>query len=59
MNKEEKKFDCVKFKYELQEKLLKASGAKNLREYVNYANKVSQKSSLHKIKGSVAAPATV
>jgi hypothetical protein len=49
MNKEEKKFDCVKFKYELQEKLLKDSEAKNLREYVNYANKVSQKSSLFKI----------
>jgi hypothetical protein len=50
MNKEEKKFDCIKFKYELQEKLLKNSEAKSLREYVNYANKVSQKSSLHKIK---------
>jgi hypothetical protein len=52
MNKE-KQFDCVKFKNELQEKLLKSSGAKNLREYVNYANKISQKSSLHKIKGKV------
>ena len=49
MNKE-KEFDCIKFKYELQEKLLKNSGAKNLREYVSYANKVSQKSSLHKTK---------
>ena len=49
MNKE-KKFDCVKFKYDLQEKLLKESGAKNLREYVNYVNKIAQKSSLHKIK---------
>ncbi|GHV11163.1 hypothetical protein FACS189491_01910 [Spirochaetia bacterium] len=49
MNKE-KKFDCVKFKYDLQEKLLKESGANNLREYVNYVNKVAQKSSLHKIK---------
>jgi hypothetical protein len=49
MNKD-KKFDCVKFKYELQEKLLKASGAKNLREYVNYVNKVASKSSLHRIK---------
>jgi hypothetical protein len=50
MNKEEKKFDCIKFKYELQEKLLKDSGAKNLREYAGYANKVSQKSSFHKTK---------
>jgi hypothetical protein len=49
MNKE-KKFDCVKFKYDLQEKLLKKSGAKNLREYVNYVNKIAQKSSLHKAK---------
>jgi hypothetical protein len=53
MTKEEKKIDCIKFKYELQEKLLKDSGAKNLREYVNYANAVSQKSSLHKIKEKV------
>jgi hypothetical protein len=52
MNKE-KAFDCIKLKYELQEKLLKSSGAKNLREYVRYANKVSQKSSLHKIKEKV------
>jgi hypothetical protein len=51
MNKE-KQFDCVKFKYELQEKLLKESGAKNLREYVNYANKIYQESTLHK-KGDV------
>ena len=47
MNKE-KQFDCVKFKNELQEKLLKESGAKTLKEYVDYANKVAQKSSLHK-----------
>jgi hypothetical protein len=49
MNKE-KKFDCIKFKYELQEKLLKSSGAKNLREYVNYANEIARKSTLHKTK---------
>jgi hypothetical protein len=49
MNKE-KEFDCIKFKYELQEKLLKSSEAKNLREYVNYANKIAQKSTLHKTK---------
>jgi hypothetical protein len=48
MNKE-KQFDCVKFKNELQEKMLKNSGAKNLQEYVDYANKLAQKSSLHKI----------
>jgi|TergutMp193P3_1026864.scaffolds.fasta_scaffold92599_2 hypothetical protein len=47
MNKD-KKFDCVKFKYELQEKTLKNSGAKNLHEYVDYVNKIAQTSSLHK-----------
>jgi hypothetical protein len=47
---EKKEFDCIKFKYELQEKLLKNSGAKNLREYVNYANKIAQESTLHKTK---------
>jgi hypothetical protein len=49
MNKE-KQFDCVKFKNELQEKLLKKSEAKNLQEYVEYANKMAQNSSLHKLK---------
>ena len=49
MNKE-KQFDCVKFKKELQEKLLKKSGAKNLDEYVKYVNKVAKESSLHKVK---------
>jgi hypothetical protein len=48
-----KRFDCIQFKYELNEKLLKNSGAKNLREYVEYVNKVAQKSSLHKVKVSV------
>ncbi|MDR3170798.1 MAG: hypothetical protein LBU17_04125 [Treponema sp.] len=52
MNKE-KEFDCIKFKYELQEKTLKSSGAKNLREYVNYVNEMAQKSSLHKSKEKV------
>jgi hypothetical protein len=47
MNKE-KQFDCVKFKNELQKNLLKNSGAKNLQEYVDYANKLAQKSPLHK-----------
>jgi len=49
----EKKFDCIKFKNELQKNLLKNSGAKNLREYVDYANKTAQKSSLHKTKEKV------
>ena len=47
MNKE-KQFDCVKFKNELQEKLLEKSGAKKLQEYAEYANKIAQNSSLHK-----------
>jgi len=46
----EKKFDCVKFKNALQEKLIKKSDAKNLIEYARYANEVAQKSSLHKAK---------
>ena len=49
----DKRFDCVKFKNELQEKLLNNSKAKDLREYVQYVNKISQKSSLHKIKEKV------
>jgi len=49
MNKE-KQFDCVKFKIELQEKLLKKSEAKNISEYVKYVNEVAKKSSLHKNK---------
>jgi len=44
----EKQFDCVKFKNELQERLLTASGVKSLREYVEYVNKIAQKSLLHK-----------
>ena len=48
-----KQFDCVKFKNELQEKLLKKSGAKNITEYVNYVNEVAKKSSLHKIKEKI------
>ena len=46
----EKHFDCVKFKNELQEKLIKKSEAKNLTEYVMYVNKVASSSSLHKEK---------
>jgi hypothetical protein len=52
MNKE-KTFDCIKFKYELQEKTLKSSRAKNLREYVNYVNEMAKKSSLHKSEEKV------
>jgi len=46
MNK--KKFDAVKFKNGLQRKLLKNSKAKNLREYVDYVNKVASESSINK-----------
>jgi len=49
MNKE-KQFDCVKFKDELQAKLLQKSGAKNLQEYVHYVNKAAKNSTLHKPK---------
>jgi hypothetical protein len=43
----EKQFDCIKFKNELQEKLLIKSGVESLRGYAEYANKIAQKSSLH------------
>ena len=49
MNKE-KQFDCIKFKDELQANLLRRSGAKNLREYVQYVNKIAKGSALHKSK---------
>jgi len=39
----EKQFDCVKFKNELQEKLLTKNRIKSLREYVEYVNKIAQK----------------
>ena len=48
-----KQFDCVKFKNELHENLLKKSGVKNLREYVDYVNKTVKTSSLHKPKTAV------
>jgi len=54
MNDKEKQFDCVQFKYELQQKLLDDSGAKNLQEYVEYAHIVAQKSSLHKTSEKIA-----
>lgn len=47
MNKA-KQFDCVEFKNKLQENLMKKSGAKNLKEYVFYVNKIAQTSTLHK-----------
>ena len=47
MNKE-KQFDCVKFKNELHENLLKKSGVKNIREYVEYVNKAVKTSALNK-----------
>lgn len=47
MNKE-KQFDCINFKYELQKKLIEKSGAKNLQEFVAYANRIAKESTLHK-----------
>jgi hypothetical protein len=44
-----KKFDCVKFKDELFAKAWKKSGAKDFREYVDYANAQARKSSLFKM----------
>jgi len=49
----EKQFDCVKFKNELQANLIKNSGAKNLREYANYVNQIARKSSLHKTENRI------
>lgn len=46
MNK--KKFDAVKFKNDLQSKLLKKSKAKNLKEYVDYVNKIANESTMNK-----------
>ncbi len=47
MNKE-KKFDCVKLKREWHLKALEESGAKTIREYAEYANKMAEKSPLRK-----------
>jgi hypothetical protein len=44
--KHEKKFDCVNFKHELQRKLRKDSGAKNLSDYIKYINEVGTQSPL-------------
>ena len=40
--------DCVKFKHDLQDKLQKDSGTKDIREYVKYVRELAQKSSLYK-----------
>jgi hypothetical protein len=49
MNKE-KKFDAIKFKNDLQAKLLKDSKAKNMKEYVDYFNEIASKSRLNRVK---------
>ena len=36
--RKKKEFDCVKFKHELFQKNYKKSGAKNMYEYIEYAN---------------------
>jgi hypothetical protein len=48
MTIKEKDFDCVKFKRELFENALRISGAKNIDEYVAYANREAVKSPLHR-----------
>jgi hypothetical protein len=47
-SKDEKSFDCIKFKRQLQENVLKASKAKNSKEFVDFVNKVGKKSSLYR-----------
>jgi hypothetical protein len=49
----EKQFDCIKFKNELQKNLLKNSGAKNLQEFVDYVNNLAKNSPLHKLDEKV------
>ncbi|KZX12807.1 hypothetical protein [Methanobrevibacter curvatus] len=44
----EKTFDCIEFKRQLQENVLKASKAKNSKEFIDFINKVGIKSSLYK-----------
>ncbi|GAA5818387.1 MAG: conserved hypothetical protein [Methanobrevibacter sp. CfCl-M3] len=44
----EKDFDAIKFKRVLQENLLKRSGAKNSKEYVEYITKLASKSHVNK-----------
>ncbi|KZX12099.1 hypothetical protein [Methanobrevibacter filiformis] len=39
----EKNLDAMKFKMQLQENAWKKTGAKNLHEYVEYVNKVTNK----------------
>lgn len=43
-----KTFDCVKMKWDLQNKLLLDSKAKNLGELVSYINKAATKSDLYR-----------
>jgi hypothetical protein len=45
--RDEKSFDCVKFKRQLQENVLKASKAKNSKEFIDFVNKVGTKSFLY------------
>jgi len=44
----EKKLDALKFKRQLQKNSWKNSGAANLHEYIEYANKIALKSLLKK-----------
>jgi hypothetical protein len=46
--KDGKIVDCVKFKHDLQKKLRKDSGAKNLSEYVKYINEIGMQSPIWK-----------
>ncbi|MDR1997997.1 MAG: hypothetical protein LBQ83_06710 [Candidatus Margulisbacteria bacterium] len=48
MTTKEKDFDCIKFKRELHENVLKISGAKNIDEYIDYVNEVAVNSPLYK-----------
>jgi len=48
MNK--KKFDAVEFKHQLQKNLHNKSKAKNLKEYMEYINKIALKSPLFQKK---------
>ena len=45
---DDKKIDALKFKRQLQKNSWKNSGAKNLHEYIEYANKIALKSPLKK-----------
>ncbi|MDR2873172.1 MAG: hypothetical protein LBV42_00210 [Methanobrevibacter sp.] len=49
LNKDNK-FDCIKFKDELQARPWKNSKAKNMKEHVKYVNKKASKAPLNKNK---------